>query len=199
VVRLLHHTRKDELRRLLGFADGQGAPVVPPGEDEDEGEDDDVPQRAFLLHGLVDLQGGLGGGWLRGGGVHGGMGCRESGAPEGRRGVVARGEGEVCVRCRGAVHREQGLFGGRNAGRCCEASPACGFDVEYSTMGHPFIRLCFGGENVGMVSTASPPGSQQDIQGLHGRWAYLGENPIPLDFIRKSFTGICTPATPTTG
>ena len=55
VVRLLHHTRKDELGRLRGSTDGQLAPIVASDEDEQKGKDDDIPQRSLFIYGIVDF------------------------------------------------------------------------------------------------------------------------------------------------
>ena len=71
VVRLLHHTGKDELGRLRGFTDGELAPVVAADENEQKRKDNDIPQCGFLICGLVDLQCRRGGGRLREAAVHG--------------------------------------------------------------------------------------------------------------------------------
>ena len=171
MVRLLHHAREHELRRLRGPAGRERAPLVAPGDDEDKREHDDVAQRGLGLHRVVDLQRGLRGRGvlLRVGPGRGAGGAQVRRAREGvrqRRGVVGRRRGRVCVRHWGAVDREQGLFGRWDACGGCHASPACGFAVEYPAVRYPLVRVDFRGERVRVVSIASPPHRQQDIQTL---------------------------------
>lgn len=55
VVRLLHHTRKDELRGLRRFTNGQLAPVVASDQDDDKRKDDDISQCCLFFYGIVDF------------------------------------------------------------------------------------------------------------------------------------------------